>query len=339
MTTLVEQSPQVTVRRGTLVLGAFGLLLVVCVLSLLLGTRTVGPVTVWDALFHYSGTDDQSVVRELRVPRTVLGLLAGVAFGVCGAVIQAVTRNPLADTQILGLNSGATLFVVFAIGILGYRSLWSYVWFAFLGVGFALALVYALGRAAATPIRLTLAGVAIGAVLDGASRAIQLVRPRAFDYLRFWDVGSLAGRGGEVAGAVAPFIALGLLLAVITARSLNAVALGDDMATGLGVSLNRTRILALISVVLLAGAGTAAAGPIGFVGLMIPHLARWVVGTDQRWILAFTVVGAPILLLVADIVGRLVLRPGELRVGIVTAFVGAPVLIWWIRTRRTIGGP
>ena len=315
------------------------LLALVCLLSLLLGTRNVSPGTVWDAFFHYRNTDDQSIVRELRVPRTVLGLLAGVAFGVCGAVIQAVTRNPLADTQILGINSGAALFVVFAVGILGLTSLWSYLWFAFAGVAFALVLVYLLGsvgRGSPTPIRLTLAGVALGAVLEGANTAIRLVRPRAFDYLRFWDVGSLAGRSMEIAEAVAPFILGGLLLAMIVARSLNALALGDDMATALGANLTRTRVLALIAVVLLAGAGTAAVGPIGFVGLMIPHLARWIVGTDQRWILVFTVICAPILMLSADIVGRLVVRPGELRVGIVTAFVGAPVLIWWVRKSTSV---
>lgn len=318
------------------------LLGLVCLLSLLLGTRNVSPGTVWDAFFHYRNTDDQAIVRDLRVPRTALGLLAGVAFGVCGAVIQAVTRNPLADTQILGINAGAALFVVFAVGILGLTSLWSYLWFAFAGVAFALILVYLLGsagRGPATPIRLTLAGVALGAVLEGAGTAIRLVRPRAFDYLRFWDVGSLAGRPVAIAAAVAPFIAVGVGLAAVVARSLNAVALGDDLARALGTDLTRTRVLALCSVVLLAGAGTAAVGPIGFVGLMIPHLARWVVGPDQRWILAFTVICAPILMLGADIVGRLVVRPGELRVGIVTAFLGAPVLIWFVRKRSSAAGP
>jgi iron complex transport system permease protein len=329
-------------RRGGWLLGALVVLLIVCLLSLLLGTRNVSPGTVWDALFHYAGTDDQSIVRDLRVPRTVLGVLVGVAFGVCGAVIQAVTRNPLADTQILGINSGAALFVVFAIGILGITSFWSYIWFAFLGVAFALVLVYLLGstgRGSATPIRLTLAGVALGAVMEGANNGIRLIRPRAFDYLRFWDVGSLAGRSLDIAAAVAPFIVVGAVLALVVARSLNAVALGDDMATALGVSLTRTRIVALVSIVLLAGAGTAAVGPIWFVGLMIPHLARWVVGTDQRWILGFAVLGGPILMLAADIVGRLVVRPGELRAGLVTAFLGAPVLIWWIRSRKVVTGP
>jgi iron complex transport system permease protein len=274
------------------------------------------------------------------VPRTLLGVLAGVAFGVSGAVIQAVTRNPLADTQILGINAGAGLFVVFAVGVLGLTSLWSLVWFGFAGVAVAMLLVYVLGsagRGSATPISLTLAGVALGAVMDGISAGIRLLKPRAFDYLRFWDVGALVGRPIAVVQALAPFVAAGLLLALVVARSLNAVALGDDLARSLGANIGRTRVLAMASVMLLAGAATAAVGPIGFVGLMVPHVARWIVGPDQRWIFAYTVICAPILMLAADIVGRLVVRPGELSVGIVTAFVGAPVLIWWIRRERVSG--
>ena len=324
-------------RRGAGLLACVAVLAVICLLSIALGTRTIPPGTVWDAFVHFTDTDDQSIVRDLRVPRTVLGLIAGVAFGLSGAVIQAVTRNPLADTQILGINSGAALFVVFAIGILGLTDLSQYLWFAFAGVGVALTLVYLLGstgRAGATPIRLTLAGVALGAVMEGLSTGIRLVKPRAFDYLRFWDIGSLAGRPLEVATTVLPFVLVGTVLALLVARELNAVALGEDLARTLGAGVARTRALALISVMLLAGAGTAAVGPIGFVGLMIPHVVRWIVGPDQRWIFVYTVVCGPILLLLADIIGRLVVRPGELRVGIVTAFVGAPVLIWWIRRAR-----
>lgn len=313
------------------------LLGVACVLSLALGTRNIAPHTVWDALFHFTDTDEQAIVRDLRVPRTVLGLLVGAALGVCGALIQAVTRNPLADTQILGANAGAALFVVVAVGLLGLTDIWSYVWFAFAGVAVAMVAVYALGsmgRGGATPVRLTLAGVALGAVLDGVSGGIRLVRPRAFDYLRFWDAGTLGGRDLDVALAITPFVGAGLLLTLLVSRSLNAVAMGDDVARSLGAKIVTTRLLALVAVMLLAGASTAAVGPIGFVGLMVPHAVRWLIGTDQRWILAFTLVCAPVLLLVADVVGRLVIRPGELQAGIVTAFVGAPVLIWMVRRAR-----
>jgi len=327
-------------RRGLGLVAVIAVLGVVCLLSIALGTRTISPHTVWDAFFHYADTDDQSIVRDLRVPRTVLGLLAGVAFGLSGAVIQAVTRNPLADTQVLGVNSGAALFVVFAVGVLGLTSLSQYMWFGFAGVAFALTLVYLLGsagRGGATPVRLTLAGIALGAVMDGVSSGIRLIRPRAFDYLRFWDVGTLAGRPADVAVTILPFVLAGAVLALFVARSLNAVALGDDVARTLGASIGRTRLLATVAVMLLTGAATAAVGPIGFVGLMVPHVVRWIVGPDQRWIFVYTVVLGPVLLLVADILGRLVVRPGELRVGVITAFVGAPVLIWWVRRSKVSG--
>ncbi|MEV5412188.1 iron chelate uptake ABC transporter family permease subunit [Thermopolyspora sp. NPDC052614] len=324
-------------RRAAGLLAGVGVLAVVCLLSIAVGTKNISPATVWDAFFHFGGTEDHTIVRDLRVPRTVLGLLTGVALGVSGAIIQAVTRNPLADTQILGINSGAALMVVFAIGVLGLTGIWSYVWFAFAGGAAAMVLVYALGsagRGGATPIRLTLAGVALGAVMEGLSSAIRLLRPRAFDYLRFWDAGTLAARPLPIAAAIAPFVVAGLVLALVVARSLNSIALGDDFARSLGTNVARTRVLSVISVTLLAGAATAAAGPIGFVGLMVPHAVRWITGPDQRWILAYTVVGGPVLMLTADVLGRLVIRPGELRVGIVTAFVGAPVLIWLVRRAR-----
>jgi iron complex transport system permease protein len=327
-------------RRSLGLLLCVLLLAVVCLLSIALGTRNISPHTVWDSFFHYTDTDEQSIVRDLRVPRTVLGLLAGVAFGLSGAVIQAVTRNPLADTQVLGINSGAALFVVFAVGVLGLTSLTQYMWFGFAGVAFALTLVYLLGsvgRGGATPVRLTLAGIALGAVMDGLSGGIRLVRPRAFDYLRFWDIGALGGRPVGVATTILPFVLAGAVLALFVARALNAVALGDDLARTLGANIGRTRVLATVSVMLLTGAATAAVGPIGFVGLMVPHVVRWIVGPDQRWIFVYTVVLGPVLLLIADVVGRLVVRPGELRVGVVTAFVGAPVLIWWIRRSKVSG--
>ncbi|MBB6165751.1 iron complex transport system permease protein [Rhizobium wenxiniae] len=279
-------------------------------------------------------------MHDYRLPRTLLGILCGAAFGVSGALIQAATRNPLADPGILGVNAGAAFFVTLAVGLFGFQSIEAYLWFAFLGAIVVTVAVYALGamgRDGATPVRLVLSGVALSAVLGGIGSAITLIDPHAFDAMRFWSIGSIAGRDMKVVEAVRPFIGIGLLVALIAARPLNAVALGEDLARSLGASIFRARILALIAVTLLAGAGTAAAGPIGFVGLMVPHLLRWFTGPDQRWIVPLTMIYAPVLLIAADITGRLVLFPGELEAGIVTALLGAPVLILLARRRQVSG--
>ncbi|MGV8875848.1 MAG: FecCD family ABC transporter permease [Rhodococcus sp. (in: high G+C Gram-positive bacteria)] len=326
-------------RTAGLVL-VVGVLAALCLLSIAVGTEYIPIGDVWHGLLHADGSTYSVIVRELRLPRTVLGLVVGSALGVAGALIQAMTRNPLADPGILGVNAGAAFFVAIAVGVLGLTGIGSYIWFAFAGAVLATVAVYALGsmgRAGATPIRLTLSGIALGAVLGGITSGMLLLDPDAFDRMRFWGAGSLAGRGLDIVVATAPFIALGLFLAALVARPLNAIALGDELAQSLGARVIRTRIIGVVAVTLLAGAATAAAGPIGFVGLMIPHMVRWFVGPDQRWILIYTVFAAPALLLLSDLVGRLVIRPGELQVGIVTAFVGAPVLIVLVRRKRASG--
>lgn len=333
-------APTRATNDGRLVgLGVAALLLVVITLaSLAIGTENVSLLTVWQALTDYRDVGDQWIVHDLRIPRTVLGLLVGLALGLSGTLIQAVGRNPLADSEILGINSGAALFVVAAIAFFGFSGIWTYIGFAFLGALFAMLLVYLIGmtgRAAVTPVRVLLAGVAIGAVMDGIGFVIRLRNPRAFDNMRFWDAGALDGRGLEVAAAIAPFIAIGAVLCFVVSRSLNITALGDDLAKSVGTNVARTQILSLIAVTLLAGAATAGAGPIGFVGLMVPHAVRRFTGPDWRWIIAYATVVAPALMLAADIVGRVVIRPAELPAGIVTAFLGAPVLIWLIRRSRT----
>ncbi|MGE2713085.1 FecCD family ABC transporter permease [Mycolicibacterium litorale] len=324
-----------TARNRAVGLAAAGVLLgVLCVASLAVGTENVSLSTVWHALTDYRDIGDQWIVQELRVPRTVLALLVGLALGLSGTLIQAVGRNPLADAEILGINSGAALFVVGAIALLGLTGIWTYIWFAFAGALFAMVLVYLVGmsgRATVTPVRILLAGVAVAAVMDGVGFAVRLRYPRAFDNMRFWDAGALDGRRLDVALAISPFIAVGALLCLVVSRSLNITAFGDDLAKSLGGNVVRTQVLSLVAVTLLAGAATAGAGPIGFVGLMVPHAVRRFTGPDWRWILAYAVVVAPALLLAADIVGRMVIRPSELPAGIVTAFVGAPVLIWLVR--------
>ena len=310
------------------------MLALTCVASLAIGTENVSLATVWHAVADYSDSGDQWIVHDLRIPRTVLALVVGLALALSGSLIQAVGRNPLADSEVLGINSGAALFVVFAIAFLGKTGIWTYIWFAFAGAVFAMALVYLVGmtgRAAVTPVRVLLAGVAIGAVMDGIGFAIRLRRPRAFDNMRFWDAGALDGRSLDVAAAIAPFIVVGVVLCLFVARSLNVTALGDDLARSMGGNVARTQALSLVAVTLLAGAATAGAGPIGFVGLMVPHAVRRFTGPDWRWIIAYATLLGPALLLAADILGRVVIRPAELPAGIVTAFLGAPVLIWLIR--------
>lgn len=339
----VAPTPHGEPRRRHRVIGLLGLaalLLPVCALSLAVGTQNVGLPTVWRALTDYTDTGNEWIVRELRIPRTALGIAVGIALGLSGALIQGITRNPLADAQILGINSGAGLFVVAAIAFLGLRSVWSYVWFAFLGAAVAMVLVFVIGvtgRAVATPVRMLLAGVAVGAVLEGISFGIRLRNPRAFDSMRYWDAGALDGHPLAVTGVVAPFVVVGAVACLFVSRGLNAVALGDDLAIAMGGNVVRTRIVGLLAVTLLAGAATAAAGPIGFVGLMIPHAVRWFTGPDWRWICAYCVLAAPALLLAADVLGRVVTRPGELPAGIVTAFLGAPVLIWLVRRADVAG--
>jgi iron complex transport system permease protein len=323
-------------RRATGLLLATGVLAATCIASLAIGTENVSLPTVWSAVTDYRDMGDQWIVHDLRIPRTVLALLVGLALGLSGTLIQAVGRNPLADSEVLGINSGAALFVVSAIAFLGTAGIWTYIWFAFAGALFAMLLVYLVGmtgRATVTPVRVLLAGVAVGAVMDGIGYAVRLRNPRAFDNMRFWDAGALDGRSLEVACAIAPFIAVGAVLCLVVGRSLNVTALGDDLTKSMGGNVARTQALSLVAVTLLAGAATAGAGPIGFVGLMVPHAVRRLTGPDWRWVLGYATVVAPALLLAADIVGRIIIPPAELPAGIVTAFLGAPVLIWLIRKR------
>lgn len=314
---------------------AVAVLVLVCLASIAVGAKAMPLSDVWHGLFHYAGSGDDVLIRDVRVPRTVLGLLVGAALGLAGAVMQALTRNPLAEPGILGVNAGASAAVVSAISFFGVTSLTGYVWFAFAGAAIVSVAVYFLGGSrAATPVRLALAGTAVTAALYGYVNAVQLLDSAALDRLRFWTVGSLASANTATVGKVWPFIALGVLLTALIARPLNALEMGDDTARALGAHLTRTRVLAMLAVTLLCGAATAACGPIVFIGLMIPHLVRTLTGPDLRWILPYAAVLSPVLLLGADVVGRVVARPSELQVGIVTALIGGPVFIHLVRRKR-----
>jgi iron complex transport system permease protein len=338
-----EAPARVRRRRRTLIGFAVAVvvLLVVCALSLMVGARTIAPADVLHALTHYSATDDDSlVVVGSRLPRTLLGLAAGLALGLAGTVMQGLSRNPLADPGILGVNYGASLAVVVAIAFLGVTAVSGYVWFAFAGAALAAGIVYAVsavGREGATPIKLALAGAAVSAALGSLITAVMLTSRVSLDQMRFWQVGSLAGRGFGVLWQVLPTLVVGAVLALTLGRLLNGLALGDDVARGLGQRVGLARALSAVAIVLLCGSATAAVGPIAFIGLVVPHVARWVVGSDYRRILAYSAVIAPALLIACDVIGRVVAPPGELQVGIVMAFVGAPMFIALVRRRKLVG--
>lgn len=305
--------------------------------SVAVGAKSIPIGDVVAGLLGDDGSESAAIVREVRVPRTLVGLAVGVALGLAGALMQALTRNPLADPGILGVEAGAAAAIVAAIALLGLAEAGVYVWFAFAGAAFASIVVYALGshgRAAATPVRLALAGTAVTAALTAFTNAVILLDQRAFDQYRHWVVGSLAGRDLAILADVGPFLAAGVLIALALARPLNALALGDDSSRALGARVGRTRALGALSITLLCGGATAVAGPIVFVGLVVPHMARAVAGADQRWIVAYSALLAPILLLTADVIGRVVISPAELEVGTVTALIGAPVFIALVRRKR-----
>lgn len=319
-------------------LGIGGLLAAACALSLAVGTKDIPVTTVFEALTAFDPGDvDHLVVTERRVPRTLAGLLVGAALGLAGTLIQGVTRNPLADPGIFGVNAGAALFVVLGIAVFGVTSLTGYVWFGFAGAAAASAVVYAigsLGRGGAAPLKLALTGAALTAALSSLQSAVLLTDPATHDRFRFWQVGSLAGRDPDIVGQALPFLVVGIVGALLLGKILNGLSLGDDVARSFGQNTTTDRVWCGLAVVVLAGASTALAGPITFLGLAVPHLARAVAGPDYRRILPLSMLIGPVLLVLADVLGRVVARPGEVQAGVVTALLGAPVLVTLVRRRK-----
>ncbi|GHS89569.1 iron ABC transporter permease [Actinomycetota bacterium] len=315
-------------------LAAAVLLVLVLGLSLAVGSKAVPLGDVWQAWRHPDGSY-ASLVVATRESRTVLGLLVGAALGVAGALMQGLTRNPLADPGLLGVNAGASASVVIVTALVGGTA-GRTVWAALPGALIAAVVVFVVGsgRGGPTPVRLVLAGSAVSAVLLAVVQAITLANPDVFVNYRVWVIGSLAGRPDDVAGRVLPFVLVGLVVAALLGRGLNALALGDESATSLGLHTGRTRVLGLLAATVLSAAAVAAVGPVGFVGLAVPHVVRGLTGSDHRWLLPYCALLGPVLILGADVVGRVVVRPGELMVGVVTAFVGAPFLIAAVRRGR-----
>lgn len=327
-------------RQAAWLLAAVVVLALLTAASLAIGARGLTLATVWQALTQFDPANGDHAVVHARIPRTVLGILVGGALGLAGAAMQGVARNPLADPGIMGVNAGAALAVVTGIYLFGVTSLSGYIWFAFVGAAAAAVVVYliaSMGRDGATPVKLALAGAALSAGLYSLMSVILVSSHDTLDRFRFWQVGGIAGREWSVVLPGLPFLAIGALIVLSTGRILNSLALGDDIARGLGQRVGLTRGVTALGIVLLCGSATALAGPIGFVGLVIPHAVRSLTGPDYRWILPFSLVLAPALLLGADVIGRVVLLPGEVPAGIMTALVGAPVFVWLIRRRKGAG--
>lgn len=312
------------------------LLAVLSVTSVAVGTRQV----VWDDVFHALGgriDTIEAAAVAVRIPRTVLALLAGAALGLAGAVMQGVTRNPLADPGILGVNMGASLAVVIGVAWFDMASAYAYIGAAIIGAGSAAVFVYvigSLGRGGATPLKLALAGAATSVAFSSLVIAAVLPRGDIAGGIRSWQIGGVGGATFDRLWPVVPFLLLGFAISLSSARRLNSLALGDEVAAGLGERVALARATAAFGAVLLCGATTAVCGPIGFVGLVVPHLCRLLAGVDHRWLLPFSALGGACLLLAADVVGRIVVRPSELDVGIVTALVGAPFFIWIVRRQK-----
>ncbi|MCU5772564.1 Fe(3+)-siderophore ABC transporter permease [Erwiniaceae bacterium BAC15a-03b] len=328
---------QYSTQRQLSLLGVILLLLLLCCgASMLLGAKTISPADVWHSLTGQLQNADSVIIVDARLPRTIAGILAGLALGGAGAVIQALTRNPLADPGILGVNAGASFAIAIGISLFGVSGMAGWLGFAWGGAllaSIAVWLIGSLGGGRVNPVRLTLAGVALSAVLTGMTTSLALLNPQTFDQMRIWQAGTLDIRSLHNLRFIAPAITVGCLLALLSARALNSLSMGEEMAAALGTRVLLVRLLAVVAVMLLCGSTTALVGPIAFVGLMIPHVARWWFGSDQRWILLASFLLAPVLLLTADITGRLLVA-GELRVSIVTAFIGAPVLIWLVRQHK-----
>ena len=312
--------------------------IVLCgLLSLAVGSRNVPVCDVLAALTGAGGDSFTVSVVQARIPRMVFGIIAGGALGVSGALMQSITRNPIADPSILGVNTGASLFVVCGIAFFNINLPNQYIWLALIGAGATAVFVYAIaavGNGEITPIKLALSGTATSIALSSLVNTVMLPKSHVMDAFRFWQVGSIGGTGWEDIKIMAPYLAIGFLIAILLIPSLNSLALGDEIATSLGANIKLTRGLGAFAGVLLCGATTALAGPIGFVGLMIPHFMRLIFGPDLKYIIPMSAIGGAGLLIVSDVIGRVIGSPGELEVGIVTAFLGAPFFIMIARKAK-----
>lgn len=314
-----------------------GLLLLTMLFSIAFGAADIAPADVWAAVFAFDDTStNHLIIRTLRVPRAVIAALVGAALAVAGAMMQGLTRNPLADTGILGIETGAALGVVLAVFFLNIGTLTLYALFAFAGASLTAVAVYGLGsmgRGGPTPLKITVAGAALTALLASLTTGVLIFNQRTLDEVRFWLAGSVAGRDLSLLFQVSPYLLGGLVLALALGRQITTISLGDDVAKGLGQRTGWVKVLSAVAVVMLAGGSVAVAGPIGFVGLVIPHMVRFLVGVDYRWVLPYTALAGALFLILSDVAARMLLRPVELPIGVMTALIGGPVFIYLVRWR------
>lgn len=322
--------------RSIALLSAFLFMLALSALSVAIGTRVVGWSDIVSALGGRVETIGEAAVA-VRIPRTLLAALGGAALGLSGAIMQGITRNPLADPGILGVNMGASLAVVIGVAWFDMASASAYIWTAIAGAGAAAIFVYtigSIGRGGPSPLKLSLAGAATSIAFSSLVIAVILPRNDIAGGIRSWQIGGVGGATFDRLSNVLPFLVVGFLVALLSARKLNSLALGDELAAGLGERVAVARAIAALGAVLLCGATTAVCGPIGFVGLVVPHVVRLLAGVDHRWLLPFSALGGACLLLTADVFGRIIARPAEIDVGIITALIGAPFFIWIVRRQK-----
>lgn len=319
-----------TLPVGGLILAIIALLLCL-IFSVSFGAADIALPQILSAFTQFDGSREHLIIQTVRLPRSIIAMLIGAAMATAGAVMQGITRNPLADPGILGVNAGAAFAVVIAIFTFGASTPSTYIWYAFAGAGVTVISVYflaSLGRSGVTPLNLTIAGAAVSALLASLTTGVLIVSQRTLEEIRFWLAGSLAGIDESIIAQILPYIIIGLIIAFALSRQIAILSLGEDVAKGLGQQTLWVKIAGAVSVLLLEGSAVAAAGAIGFIGLVVPHIVRFIVGTDYRWILPYSAVFGAILLLGSDVLARLVIRPQEIPVGVMTALVGAPFFVY-----------
>ncbi|NET11093.1 MAG: iron ABC transporter permease [Merismopedia sp. SIO2A8] len=341
MTSLLSRQHDKFTRSPSILFAGLGIgvgILVLCLFaSIGLGAADITPGEVWDALFTFDeSSTNHLIIRTVRLPRSIIALLVGAAMAIAGAIMQGLTSNPLASPSILGVSTGAAFAVVLSTFIFGVSSLSVYAWFALAGGAVTAGLVYlfaSLGPGGVTPLNLTLAGTVFSTLISTLTSGILILNQQTLEQVRFWLAGSLSGGDIDLVRQVIPYLIVGFFLALALGRHVTTLSLGETVAKGLGQNTAWIKVLGAISVVLLVGGSVSIAGPIGFVGLIVPHFVRFLVGVDYRWILPYAAILGAVILLIADICARLILRPIELPVGLVMPLLGAPFFIYLIRTR------